>query len=200
MMPHPAVRFLLWGATAVAAQFAAGFPLVVLLVVVSTFATALARSRFVRLLRRTRWLLLAIALLFAWATPGVLLLPDLGWLSPSADGLRLGATHFARLVIVLASLSLLLEYTPPDEFVGALFGLMAPLEAIGIDRGRVAVRLMLVMRYAESARARRWRDWLDPAAADEEPDVITLKRTRLRAGDGFVMALLALLAVLAFAA
>ncbi|MCK7502273.1 MAG: tRNA pseudouridine synthase A [Comamonadaceae bacterium] len=132
-------------------------------------AAAFAAPRLLRLLRRTRWLLLALVVLFVWATPGVLLFLDLGSLSPTADGLSLAWAHGARLIVILASLALLLEFTPTDEFVGALYGLMRPLSFIAVDRARIAVRLMLVMQYVESPPAARWRDWLRPSAHPTPP-------------------------------
>lgn len=192
-MPNPAVRLLVWGGTAVAAQLLHGSLLYLLSALAVALALSFSRARLLRLLRRTRWLLLAIALLFSFATPGLLLLPEWGAVSPTVDGLILAGTHLARLITVVASLSLLLEYTPSDQFVGALYGLMAPASCVGVDRGRIAVRLMLVMHYVESARGGGWREWLEPSAPNG-PECIVLTRTPWRWHD-IVAVGVALLAV-----
>jgi len=199
-MPHPAVRLLVWGATAVSAQLLNLVPLALFTLVIVALAVAFSAPRLLRLLRRTRWLLLALVVLFVWATPGVLLFPDLGTLSPTSDGLFLAWVHGARLIVILASLALLLEFTPTDEFVGALYGLMRPLAFLAVDRSRIAVRLMLVMQYVESPPAGRWRDWLQPSAHPTPPGRIVLKRMPLRMRDGFVVLLLALGACVALSA
>lgn len=186
-MPHPVVRLLVWGVAAVVAQLAAGPSLLVLVVVSAGGASAFAHLRFWRLLRRTRWLLLALFSLFAWATPGVLLLPEIGSLSPTVDGLILGATHLGRLIVVLASLALLLHTTSSEELVGAFFSLLAPLNSLGVDRGRIAVRLLLVIEYVESAQPRAWRDWLDPAATPGTRSAIVLRHVPLSARDGVTL-------------
>lgn len=186
-MPHPVVRLLVWGVAAVVAQLAAGPSLALLVAVSAGMAAAFARLRFWRLLRRTRWLLLAIFSLFAWATPGVLLLPNIAAMSPTVDGLVLGATHLGRLIVVVASLALLLQTTPSEDLVGAFFSLLAPFRSFGVDRGRIAVRLLLVIEYVESAQPRSWRDWLDPAVASTARSAIVLRHTPLSARDGVAL-------------
>lgn len=172
---HPVVRLLAWGVTAVMAQFAVGLPLAGLLLGLVALSTLLSPQRFARLVKRTRWLLLALAILFAWGTPGLVLLPDLAEFSPSLEGLALAATHVGRLLAILASLALLLKYTPAEDLVGAVHLLMLPLERLGIDRSRIAVRLLLVIEYVESASPRRWRDWLQP-----DPEGFQRERIALR--------------------
>jgi energy-coupling factor transporter transmembrane protein EcfT len=172
---HPVVRLLVWGATAVMAQFAVGLPLAFLLLGLIGLSATLSLQRFARLLRRTRWLLLALGVMFAWGTPGVVAVPDFADFSPSREGLVLAATHVGRLVAVLASLSLLLKYTPAEDLVSALHRIMSPLERLGIDRCRIAVRLLLVIEYVESGSPRGWRDWLIPDAGGHARTRIALK-------------------------
>jgi hypothetical protein len=190
---HPVVRLVVWGVAAVGTQFAAGAALVVVSVLVATATLWVAPVRFGRLLRRTRWLMLAIAILFAWSTPGVLFLPGIPELSPSIDGVILGATHLARLIVLLASLALLLESTPAAELVGALFSLLAPLRLLRIDRYRIAVRLLLVMDYAESAAPLTWRSWLEPSALRSEPYAVMLHQAPLRMRDHVALGAAAIL-------
>jgi energy-coupling factor transporter transmembrane protein EcfT len=192
-MLHPAARLLVWGAAAVAVQVLQDLSLYLVAAASVGLAALSSAARLWRLLRRTRWLLLAIALLFGFGTPGVLLMPELGTFSPTWDGLHLAATRLARLVAVLASLALLLEHTSAASLVGALHGLLAPAARIGLDRGRIAVRLMLVLQYAESARAGAWREWLEPGAP-QAPQRIVLTRTPWRRRDGVTIAV-ALLAI-----
>ena len=60
---------------------------------------------FFKLLRRARWLLLSILLIYAFATPGeyVGALPDS--IAPTYEGLHSGAVQALRLVAMLAALA-----------------------------------------------------------------------------------------------
>lgn len=198
-MLHPTVRLVLWGAAVAATQL---MPLLWLLgVCAATFAAAglLARPRFLLLLRRTRWLLASIALLFVFATPGMLLIPGLGSLSPTGEGMVLGVVHLLRLTLVLAALAILLQLTALDDLVAGLYGLMRPLAWLGLDRARVAVRLMLVLRYVEQAPRRgNWREWLEHSAglpADAAP--VRLRAAPLAPADYVVLACLGAVVALA---
>lgn len=75
----------------------------------------------------------------------------------------MAAQQCARLVLVLALLALLFQYTSPSEFVAGVFGLLKPFAVL--PRERVALRLMLVLQYAEEqkgeGRLRSWKQWLD---------------------------------------
>lgn len=174
-MFHPIVRLLLWGTTAVGVQFAAGWPLASAALGITILALNIASQRLTRLLRRARWLFVAIAALFAWSTPGVLWWPEFGGLSPTVDGLILATAHLSRLLIVLATLALLLETTSTAELVGAVYSLMASARCFGLEHSRFAVRLMLVLEIAQSSTAANWREWLaSPRGAHRRTLALTL--------------------------
>jgi len=160
-MLHPTVRLIAWGVTAALVQW---LPFNGLLLAGATALTASAinaRQRLRVLLKRTRWLILTLVLLFSLATPGIFLFPALGSLGPTEEGLRLGLEHLMRLLFVLATLAMLLQCTGAEELVSGLHGLMQPLAWLGLDRSRVALRLMLVLHYVEQAPpGRHWREWL----------------------------------------
>lgn len=190
-MLHPAVRLLAWCAAAAVVQLLDGYALAGAVAAAVVAAVAASPGRFRRLLRRSRWLLLAIAILFAWSTPGVLLVPDAGNWSPTTDGVLLGLVHAARLVTLVAALAVLLETTPKEDLVGAIYALTAPLAAIGMSRARLAVRLMLVFQYAEATPAADWRAWLGRPAPDApQQDRLLLQRRSLRDVDRLALALL----------
>ena len=152
--------------------------------IVIALAAGFARARLGLLLRRARLLIVSLLLLFALATPGVYLLPALGGLSPTVEGFRLGAEHVLRLLVMLAALALLLESTGVEGLLSGLHGLMGPLAFLGIDRSRIAVRLMLVLHYIEQAPpGRRWRQWLEEGQTVRGPERLGILRQRLTAAD-----------------
>lgn len=159
---HPLARILLWCGWAVAVERAAP-PLLTILAVASATAFLFAASRvqLLRLLRRTRWLLVVLIIAHAYALPGVAAWPALGWASPSVEGLHAGALRAVRLVLLLAGLALLLAYTTRPRLIYGLYTLARPLTTFGFDRRAFAVRLGLTLDYAEhAAKPARWLDTL----------------------------------------
>jgi len=187
-MLHPTVRLLVWGAAVVVSQLLPLDVLLPLCVAVTGLAMWRTGRRLALLLRRTRWLILALVGLFALATPGVYVLPALGAFGPSEEGLWLGLEHALRLLVVLSALALLLELNDMDSLLAGLHGLLRPFEWLGLDRGRVALRLMLVLRYVEQAPpGQHWRAWLEGPPGAEQTEVLHLRRHRLTGLDVAVL-------------
>jgi hypothetical protein len=188
-MFHPATLLLAW------AEFALVLPLLPLAVLATllppvgaaAFFFASARTR--TLLRRARWLLLSLALLFSFATPG-LSLPGLpGRLGMTEDGLLLGAEHLARLLLLLATLALLHERLGTAGFVTGLHWILGGVCRTRELRERIVVRLMLVVEFVDSGKGRGgWRDWLGGADAGPHRLTLTVRQPQLR--DWLALALL----------
>lgn len=101
------------------------------------------------MLRRARWLLLSLLLIYSYATPGDPALPALGSLSPSLQGLHGGAMQAWRLALLLATLALLLHACSRENLLSGIYILLRPFRPLGLDPERVAVRLWLTLYYAE---------------------------------------------------
>jgi hypothetical protein len=195
-MLHPTVRLIVWGAAAAFVQWLPATGLSLMCAAALATGARLAPQRLQLLLKRTRWLILSLVLLFAVATPGVYLLPSLGRFGPTEEGVRLGFEHLMRLVFVLATLAVLLQITGMEGLVAGLHGLIRPLSWLGLDRGRGAVRLMLVMHYVEqSPPGRRWRVWLQGNVVEGEPVRFRLQVSPLGLADFAVLAGLTLAGV-----
>lgn len=159
MIFHPASLLLFWAFLALALQQLALRELACALLPAILFAAFLARARCVFLLRKTRWVLLTMLLLFLWGTPGeyIAWLPLATW-----EGLQQAAEHVLRLLILLLLLALLLQIMSKERLVEGLHSLLYPLRWFGFDRNRIALRLLLVMRHIENpAPAAGWRHWLE---------------------------------------
>lgn len=155
-----------------------------------------ARARAVRLLRRVRVLLGAIVLLFAWFTPGEAVLLDWPVLSPTREGLVQALEHGGRLIAVVCWVALLLERLPTERLVSGLYALVRPCRMLGLSAERIALRLLLVLRYVDAgtATAGGWKAWL--VAADEGNDAgdegpVRLYRERFGVTEWVVVAVLA---------
>lgn len=107
----------------------------------------------VPLLRRIRLLVLSIALVYLWFTPGEPLWDvALAWM-PSVEGVLAGAHRVLCLVALVLAVSLLLQTTPVDMLVGALLWLFHPLGRAGFPHERLAVRIALTLEAVSEIEA-----------------------------------------------
>lgn len=127
------------------------------------------------MVRRARWLLLPLVLIYAYATPGVPMFPALGAISPSSDGLHGGILQAGRLVLLLLGLALLLNSCPRESLLSGIYVLLRPFRLVGLDPERVAVRLWLTLHYAQGQSCQKMQDWRSEllAALDPAPAVAT---------------------------
>ena len=161
---HPTTCLIVWLLFLVVVQFMSGTTLVVTLLLLPALGTYVLQ-RGSRLIWRARWLLISMLAIFSWGIPGDPLWN--GAFSPTHEGLRLGLTHFGRLLLVLVAVAAFLEAMPVAELLAALHTLLRPLRRFGFDPDRGVVRLMLVLRYVETLpRARDWRSLLDTPATN----------------------------------
>lgn len=150
---HPATKILLWLGFAVAVQefdlplLGASSALAVLALLITRAGASL------NMLRRSRWLLLSLLLVYAFATPGDPVFPELGTFSPTIQGLLGGGTQAWRLALLLATLALLLHTCPRENLLSGIYILLKPYRFLGLDPERIAVRLWLTLRYAEQRRS-----------------------------------------------
>lgn len=165
---HPAVRLLLCLLLALAAQALPALLAAALVLPLLRADGVAGRCR--TLLRRTRWLLLSLFLVFALGTPGTPLY-DHAW-SPSREGVFLGLEQCLRLATVLLAVSWLLHRTRPAALAQGLLTLLQPLRYLGLAPERGIARLLLVMRHVDSAeawpRGQDWRRFLEMPAQEQE--------------------------------
>lgn len=201
---HPASLILAWLSVAILLQWQ---PLPMLLGLAGLIIPAAlwrAGLGFRLLLRRARWLLLSLFLLFALATPGIPLPAIAGMLGLTEEGCLQAFAHVLRLAVLLALLALLLEHLGIPALIAGLYTLMMPLgDHHGGRRDRIAIRLLLVLEYierkndggmqqAKGSATHGWRHWLDPQPADclHPPLKLTVMPLN-RADYGIMIALLA---------
>ncbi len=150
---HPATRILLWMGLA-ALAFSASWPaLSCLTVVLALLLFFQGKTLFFKLLRRIRWILFSLLLIYAFETPG----EPLFQFGPTLDGLLSGLIQGWRIMLTVGLLAFLQETTKREEMLSGLYTLLLPLKRwIRVDR--IAVRLMLTLHYAEEKRRGDWRE------------------------------------------
>jgi energy-coupling factor transport system permease protein len=203
MMPHPAVLILLWISATVAMQslqtvtlLCSGVPLLVA-------AYILSAPHLLVLLRRTRWIMLSLLLIYAYATPGEAVWAPLAQFSPTYEGLLDGLLQLCRLAFALAGLAIVLCLLSRQQLIGGLYVLAYPLRYLGLSRERIAVRLALTLHYAESAileSSANWRSSIERMLAPTEirQDSIELHSSPFTLPDGLWLVMACALLALAW--
>jgi energy-coupling factor transporter transmembrane protein EcfT len=193
---HSGLLILLWMAGLAFLQLLSLAALLSAVAGCTLAALALAPRRGWRLLKRVRFLLLAIVVLFGGFTPGEALFVNWPIVSPSREGAVLALEHAARIVAVVMCVAVLMERLPVHRMVSAIHALLRPFEAFGFPASRVAVRLLLVLRLVESGAPKGWQSWLHDVE-DEPGEAIEVVRERLGMRDvGAVAAFAVVIAVL----
>lgn len=152
---HPVIRVLCL--LIVAAFLARGSWLEVAALACGLAALSLAVGqrdwrRFFGMVRRLRFLLLSIAIIYGWFTPGVPLWPALEELSPTGAGVAQGLLRAAALIVLLGAVQLLLATTERPQFIAALRWWLRPLRPLGLAPERVALRIALALEAVPRLR------------------------------------------------
>ncbi|HEU0283184.1 MAG TPA: CbiQ family ECF transporter T component [Gallionella sp.] len=166
---HPAAQILTWCLLVATMQVLASGLLLIAAGSVMLCAFAVSRHKFVQLVRRTRWIMLPLLLIYAYSTPGQALADALGVFGPTREGLADGVLQLTRLLAALAGLAILLERLHRQQLIAGLYTLFAPLQWLGVSRERFAVRLALTLHYAEVAMLRSKGSWQDTLNGLFEP-------------------------------
>jgi energy-coupling factor transport system permease protein len=157
---HPSIKILCLIALAVVLHLIGNWAssyktLLAMSIVLSLSLFYYRASGFWRLLRRVRWLLLFLLLIFAFNTPGEYVKQwplDMGQaFAPTYEGLSAGLLQSVKLCIMLAGLSLLLATTDRENLIAGFYLLAAPLRIIKLSPERFAARLWLTLHYVEQA-------------------------------------------------
>ncbi|GAB4120323.1 MAG: hypothetical protein Fur0026_11300 [Sideroxydans sp.] len=158
-MPHPAVQILLWLSLAFLTQRLMVLPMAILCVLLLAIALRLCRQQLLKLLKRTRWIMFSLLLIYAYSTPGIALIAAWGIYAPTLEGLTDGAVQLGRLLAMLSGLAILLSLLTRTQFICGIHALAYPVRWIGISRERAAVRLALTLQYAEPTMGDTAADW-----------------------------------------
>jgi energy-coupling factor transporter transmembrane protein EcfT len=194
---HPSCALIVWLA-AVLALPAFGYIGSLALAAVLLLASGGLLRPWWSMVRRVRWLLLTLWLILAYNVPGEAF-ADLPW-APTYEGIAAASLHALRLIVMLGCLAWLFHRLGRDGLVSALWGLLHPCRALGLDTERLVVRLSLVLDNLQTEREKgAWRRMLGAATLPAEgPASLHLALPRWAMRDSLLAGLVAagLLAVL----
>ena len=146
---HPFVKILLLIIMLLLMNFLSNQLLWVLCSVVCIVAAWLQYEIFLRVVKRMRWLFLSIFFIYAFGTPGEYIELFPVSLTPTYEGCILGLLQIARLLIAIASLSMLFSTSSREHLMAGLYLLLSPLKLLGFNVKRFTVRLLLTLDYVD---------------------------------------------------
>lgn len=155
---HPGIKILslILFVVVISTGVAAGLAAAALLLAVGLWFSGAEGARTAwGILRRMRWLLLSILILYGWYTPGDPVMEAIGSWSPSLPGLEQGGRRLAVLVLTGLAVALLLATTPQLALVAGLLWVLAPLRWFGFPYHRFALRLALTLQAVTTLRERQ---------------------------------------------
>jgi len=163
-----------------------------------------ALAEFLRLLKRVRYILLFLLIVYAYNTPGEYVA---GWYfstAPSYEGIAAGIEQALRLAAILAGLALLLVTTGREPLIAGLYYLARPFRFVGLNPERFAVRLWLTLYYVEHGLKNRKQNSIYQLMKLEEmldndhraPEQIEIMKPAMHYRDGLMLLCLILLGVI----
>ncbi len=114
---------------------------------------SLNRNRqFLRSMKRFKWFLLVLIVIFSFNTPGEHLAEWPFSISPTYEGMIAGFTQTLRIASMLAALSLILDLNSRQQIISGFYFIFSPLKYLGLEVERFAARLWLTLHYVELQR------------------------------------------------
>lgn len=105
---------------------------------------------FYRLIRRLKWFFVVLLLIYMFSTPGQYMLSWPFAYQPTYEGVSAGVSQLLRIVLIVAMLSIIYQQNNKQMLISGIYALIKPLQSIGVDIDRFAVRLWLTLYYVDS--------------------------------------------------
>jgi len=104
-------------------------------------------KQFLPMIKRMRWLLLSMFLIYAFSTPGEYLKDWPIEIAPTYEGINDGLIQSLRLSMMLAAVALLISTTSKQSMILGFYCLLQPFRYFGLMPGKFAARLCLTLHY-----------------------------------------------------
>lgn len=150
---HPFVKILCFITLLLLSNLFSSQLIWLLCLLVTLLALKLDFNKFLRVIKRMRWLFISIFIIYAFGTPGEYIQYFPNNYAPTFEGCSLGALQIVKLVIALASLSIIFATSSMQELMVGLYMLLSPLKLLGLNVARFSARLLLTLDYVEELAA-----------------------------------------------
>ena len=104
---------------------------------------------FIHATLRFKWFFLVLLIIFVFNTPGEHVAAWPFSFGPTYEGIAAGVTQMLRVMIMLASLSLILASNTRQQLISGFYFIFFPLKHLGLKIERFAARLWLTLHYVE---------------------------------------------------
>ena len=151
---HPFVKILLFLFTLLLMSYLSNTYLIIMCLILFAYATWLARSSFLRVVKRMKWLFISIFIIYAFSTPAEYIQYLPANVAPTFEGCFLGVVQIAKLLIALAVLSILFTTSSKEQLMIGLHLLLSPLNLLGLNTSKFTARLLLTLDYVEELAAK----------------------------------------------
>ena len=151
---HPVVKILYFVLTLLLVSFLSPLLLWIFCALLVICAVKLNFKKFLRVIKRTKWLFISILIIYAFTTPGEYIQQFPANFTPTYEGCKLGLLQVAKLLIALAALNLLFATSAVESLMAGLYVLLSPLKLFGLNIERFTARLMLTLDYVEELLAK----------------------------------------------
>ena len=147
---HVIVKFLCLAQLAVLLSFIQTSQLIYLAGLFSMAAFSFSQAPFIHMLKRIKWLLIVLGIIYAFSTPGEYIHHWITPLRPTYEGVASGLTQMLNIIAMLAGLALLISTTTRSKLIGGIYQLLLPLKALRFNPEKFAIRTWLTMHYVET--------------------------------------------------
>ena len=151
---HPFVKILLFVFTLLLMSNLSNACILLICLMLFSYAAWLARGSFIRVVKRMKWLFISIFIIYAFGTPGEYIQQIPASVAPTVEGCILGVVQIAKLLIALATLSILFATSSKEQLMIGLHLLLSPLNLLGLNTNKFTARLLLTLDYVEELAAK----------------------------------------------
>jgi len=113
-------------------------------------AILLEQAKFLQRCIKLQWLLISILIVYAITTPGEYLIIYDEVLVVTKEGISMAFIQIAKIIMAIACLHILFYHTSINQLIGGLCQLLYPIQMIGFNIERFAVRLFLTLHYVDN--------------------------------------------------
>ncbi len=151
---HPFVKIIAFIFTLLLMGYLSDTYVWTMCIVLSSFAIWLDNVSFLRVVKRMKWLFLSIFFIYALTTPGEYIEFISVSIALTKEGCLFGILQIAKLLIALATLSILFSTSSKEQLMSGLHLLLSPLILLGVNTNRFTARLLLTLDYVEEFAAK----------------------------------------------
>lgn len=152
---HPFVKIIAFIFTLLLMGYLSDTYVWIMCIVLSSFAIWLDNVSFLRVVKRMKWLFLSIFIIYALTKPGEYIEFISASIALTKEGCLSGILQIAKLLIALATLSILFSTSSKEQLMSGLHLLLSPLNLLGINTNRFTARLLLTLDYVEAFVAKK---------------------------------------------